>query len=328
MSDDEELNELLANVDKKTEIRSQRVRETKPSVEVAEDESKESLGRGSACQWSKQSESIFVPSSTTSKNLMPGLYEIDSNPQMGLFFNRIGMGTEGLVRFKDSASEEVINEINLFWDREDLFRRFGLMFKRGILLYGPPGSGKTCTIKQVIEGLIQRQGVVFKFGSPDLFSKGLQVFREIEPDTPCIILQEDLDSILETYNESKVINILDGVDLIDKVVFLATTNYPERLGARIVNRPSRFDKRIRIKHPNDEARMTYFNHLFDSKKDLRDKFDLNEWVRNTENMSIAHLKELFVGVVILGQTFSDVVTRLKSMKETLADKDDSNVGFV
>ena len=46
----------------------------------------------------------------------------------------------------------------------------------------------------------------------------------------------DLDAALAVYEESEVLNILDGVDQVDKVLFLATTNYPERLSARILDR--------------------------------------------------------------------------------------------
>ncbi|MFK5088309.1 AAA family ATPase, partial [Klebsiella pneumoniae] len=72
---------------------------------------------------------------------------------------------------------------------------------------------------------------------------------------------EDIDATLEIYNESTVINLLDGVDRVDKIVFLATTNYPEKLGTRIMNRPSRFDKRFKVGYPTDNTRKIYLEHL-------------------------------------------------------------------
>jgi len=139
---------------------------------------------------------------------------------------------------------------------------------------------------------------------------------------------EDLDAILERRSESIVLNILDGVDKIDKIVFLATTNYPERLGPRIVNRPSRFDKRIKIGNPNDSARKMYLEHLV--QRDGERITDIDKWVTDTKGFSLAHLKELFVAVTIIGDTYDVALTILKSMRENISsdqDDDERNVGF-
>ena len=98
---------------------------------------------------------------------------------------------------------------------------------------------------------------------------------------------------------------------------MATTNYPGKLGARIINRPSRFVKRIKIGKPNVESRKMYFDHLFRTNKQLADKYDIAKWVKDTEDMSIAHLKELFVSIVILGNCYEESIKRLKSMKDHL-----------
>lgn len=135
---------------------------------------------------------------------------------------------------------------------------------------------------------------------------------------------EDIDSIIETNSESEVLNVLDGVNQIDKVVFLATTNYPERLGDRIINRPSRFDKRFKIGHPNAESRRIYFEFIIGGKEKVEElKIDLERWVNDTEEFSIAHLKELFVAVVILGDSYEDAIETLTAMREeNLSSKDD------
>jgi len=127
---------------------------------------------------------------------------------------------------------------------------------------------------------------------------------------------EDLDSILMRFVESSVINLLDGVGMIDKVVFLATTNYPEKMGERVVNRPSRFDRRFYIGPPNAESRKLFFKHLFSKKGEDPTKMTagkLDQWVNDTEGMSIAHLKELYVAVTILGTPYEEAIKILKGM---------------
>lgn len=286
-------------------------------------------------QWSTKDDKIFFPTTKTRKTLIPGVYEIRMNPSAGLYFSKIPERTEKLLRFPDSNSDKVIAEIEKFWERETLWNHYDLAYKRGIILWGPPGSGKSSTIQLINKDVIERGGIVIKFGVPELFSEGIRYFREIQPDTPVVVLMEDIDSTLELYNESEVLNILDGVEDCKKVVFLATTNYPGNLGERIMNRPSRFDKRFKIGMPNKEARKLYFEYLLDTpeNKEIPDvvknmKIDLAKWVKDTEDFSVAHLKELFIAVVIIGDNYADTIENLRSMIESDVEKEDSGgIGF-
>ncbi len=140
---------------------------------------------------------------------------------------------------------------------------------------------------------------------------------------------EDIDSIIEMYSESLVLNILDGVELIHNCVFLATTNYPGKLGARVVNRPSRFDKRFKFGALDEACRKLYFEKTIPEEVVKSMKIDIDKWVVDTKNFPISHLKELFIAVVILGDDYEKAVKTLKSMSE-LPDsnnKRDSGVGF-
>ncbi len=273
-------------------------------------------------QWTTSDEKIFIPTSHTKIKLVPGVYEIKHSQNNGVFFQRIPIKTEGLLRFPQTNCEKVVNEIQTFWNKEDIFKEYKLTYKRGIMLWGPAGGGKTCLMQLVMKDVVERKGVVFKFNHPSLFLEGMRIFREIEPTTPAVVLMEDIDSIIEINGDSEVLNILDGVDQVEKVVFLASTNYPEKLGARIINRPSRFDKRFKIDHPNAESRRMYFEHIIGKEKIKSLKIDLDKWVKDTNKFSIAHLKELFVAVVILGDNYNESLKALKSMKETISSEDD------
>lgn len=280
-------------------------------------------------QWTTDDNRRFIPSPKTCNLIPSGMYEIHQAPSIGVYFENIFIKTEGLLKFPETNSEKIVNEIQLFWKEKDLFRKFGLIHKRGVLFWGPPGSGKSCTVQLIIKDVVERGGVAIKFVSPTLFLEGMRLFRSIQPETPVVVLMEDIDEIVSFYNESEVLNVLDGVEVLDKTVFLATTNYPEVLGPRIVNRPSRFDKRIKIGHPNQESRMMYFEHLFQNHQEFIDKYNLKVWVSDTNGMSIAHLKELFVAVVILKDPYEEVIETLKSMKENISSEfNDGKLGFL
>ena len=309
--------------------------------DCTEDSPEDDFTRG-LVQWTSSDGKKFVPASGTVAHLRPGAYEVKSSQNVGIYFELIDVKTEGLVRFPDTNSDKVIAEITKFWDRQKLFEEYGINHKRGICLWGPAGSGKSCTIQFIMKDVIARGGVVIKFTNPSLFIAGIRILREIQPDTPVVVLMEDLDSIIQTFCESDVLNLLDGVDRVERIVFLATTNYPEDLGPRIINRPSRFDQRFFIGHPKPDARRIYFRHLIKGKSDLPDgpkldiyvdkkamelNIDLDKWVDETDDFSIAHLKELFTTVVIQGNPFHEAVETLRSMRNKIhGDHDEIDSG--
>ncbi len=292
-----------------------------PAAEVAE--RKPPLG--ALEQWTTGDGRHFMPSRRTAKELPPGLYDIDSNAAVGLYFQRITIKTEGLIRFPHTNSERVLREIATFWERRPVFEEYGLIHKRGIMLWGPPGSGKSSTIQLVLSDVVSRGGVAVRFTHPAMFLTGMRALRDIQPETPVVVLMEDLDSTIRMYDESSILNILDGVELVDRTVFLASTNYPELLGPRILNRPSRFDKRVKVGHPTPESRLIYFEHLIGKRSvDL----PLAQWVEDTEGFSLAHLKELFIAVVILGDEYAEAIDTLRSMREHIkSGSDNTPAGF-
>jgi hypothetical protein len=324
------LNAILSQSQEGPAIRHRSVpKSCAPPLACYGDEEKEGFGK--MTQWTTSDGTRFFPAGRTFGKLDPGVYEVKFSNTRGHYFERIQVKTEGLLRFPESESEKVIGEIQNFWTKEQTYADFGLTYKRGIILWGPPGSGKSCTIQIVMADVIERGGVVFKFNnSPHMLLEGVRIFREVQPDTKIIVLMEDIDSLLEEYGESEVLNILDGVDKIERVVFLATTNYPEKLGDRIINRPSRFDKRFRMPHPNKKCRHLYFEHLLKQNSTIHlPDVDLDKWISDTSKFSVAHLKELFVAVCILGENYTDAVETLRLMIEDhpKSDEGEMEIGF-
>lgn len=266
--------------------------------------------RGRLVQWSTGDDELFVPAGKAVRHLPPGAYDINKSPSIGLYFQRMPVKTEGLLHLPSSNIARVTGEIAKFWEREDKFAEYELAYKRGILLWGPPGCGKSSCIQLLMRDVIDRKGIVVNFQHPNLFIEGYRVLRQIEPRTPIIVIIEDIDALIEQWGESPVLNILDGIERVSRTVFIATTNYPEKLGARIVNRPSRFDKRFKIGYPSSESRKLYLDFIRKS-----EKVDVARWVRDTDGFTLAHLKELFVAVIILGDEYGAALRTLKSMKE-------------
>ena len=117
----------------------------------------------------------------------------------------------------------------------------------------------------------------------------------------------------------------NGGTVIEDVVYIATTNYPEKLQDRITNRPSRFDRRYKVELPNEEIREAYIRHKLN--EDDINRIDIQEWVKRTEGMSLSHLKEVVISTIVMGRDFEDVMDNLEGLKRAPTIKGSGKVGF-
>lgn len=272
-------------------------------------------------QWLKRGTNTFLPTdnSVTVSRVESGVYHIRFDERMGYYMVKKDLSLDELIRLPNPDGDKILNGIKTFWQRKDKFKEYGYSYKRGILLYGVPGGGKTSIINLLCKELVDNMdGVVFTISSEEDLNNYKnfmgEIYRAIEPDRPLITIIEDIDGLCQhKETETKLLNVLDGIEQLDNVVYLATTNYTERLSERILNRPNRFDMRIEVRSPNDECRRMYLQHKL-KEHDLKD-IDLEDWVTQTKGMSMAHLGEVIKSVLILGNTFDDTVKNLKGLKE-------------
>lgn len=286
------------------------------------------VGNAGAKMWAVYGKT-FSPCEESVDNLPPGQYTIDMSQERGIFFSKTDVNLDDLMILPDSASEEVIKGIEIFWTKEEHFRKFGFLWKRGIMLWGPPGSGKTSTVQLVSKMIVDNGGLSVYIQNPELGAKGLELMRRIEPDRPIVVILEDIDAIAQRYGEADLLALLDGELQIDNVIFIATTNYPERLDKRLTNRPSRFDIVKKIGMPSPEARKLYI-----AAKNTRlneNEAELESWVRLTKHFSLAHLKELIISVEVFEIPLDSAIKRLRTMMDINLNSEDgydnSGIGF-
>jgi AAA+ superfamily predicted ATPase len=277
-------------------------------------------------QWAALSNGGFRACGPTQEGLPPAVYGIDTDQFGNIIFATKRIITDELVILPDTASERVLLAIQLFWKARGKFKALGQLFKRGVMLWGPPGSGKTTTIMLLTKDIIERGGVVVLASHPELTTRALEQLRRIEPERPAICILEDIDELVDRYGEHGILALLDGENQVDNVVFIATTNYPERLDQRLVNRPSRFDEIIKIGMPTADARAVYLRSRLVVAEMGAD--DLRRWVADTDGLSVAHLRELVVAVFCLDRDYEETLTRLKSMSRAIkSDSGRNQIGM-
>ena len=255
--------------------------------------------------WQKSGD-LYAPitSAKLVDKLQPGMYKIDKDYNCSL----IKIKSDNIYEFKDSIHTKILKDVEKFWSSEENFKNASILHKRGILLEGTPGTGKSTLITQIIDSIIQKGGIVFNISNVNDLIRTLgfyqDVLRKIEPTTPVVTIIEDIDKV---YNqiEPELLDFLDGKRSINHSLTILTTNNSSRLSSALL-RPSRVDKRYVINLPNKEAREEYFKF-----KNISEEL-ISKYVEASENMNISQLKELFISTVVLENTFEESLDSLKN----------------
>jgi len=281
--------------------------------------------------WGTLQDEEFTPAFTSVPKVPAGIYEVIWNRQLSQHtLKKQPFKTDELYQLPSYEIMDILRDIQNFWDRKDKYKQYNFVHKRGILMYGEPGCGKSGIIQLIAKQLIENDGIIINIKDQDdvdHFMDFIATFRKIEPNRPLIVLLEDIDSIAgeNSHSTSRLLNILDGVKQIEDVVYIATTNYPEKLQDRITNRPSRFDRRYKVELPNEEIREAYIRHKL-TDEDIKN-VDIKEWVKRTEGMSLSHLKEVVISTIVMGREFEEVMENLEGLKKAPSIKGSGKVGF-
>ena len=281
--------------------------------------------------WSNLKNDEYAPAYVTVPKVPAGVYEIGWNSNLQSHtLKKQPFKTDELYHLPSYEITDILLDIDNFWDRADNYKKYNYIHKRGILMYGEPGCGKSGIIQLISQQLIEKDGIVLNVKDEDdvdKFTSFIATFRKVEPNRPLVVLLEDIDSLAgeNRYQTARLLNILDGVKQIDGVVYIATTNYPEKLQERITNRPSRFDRRYQVELPNEEIRRAYINHKL-NEDDLKN-VNIEEWIKKTEGMSLSHLKEVVISVIVMGRSFEETMNNLEGLKKAPTIKGNGKVGF-
>jgi ATP-dependent 26S proteasome regulatory subunit len=219
--------------------------------------------------------------------------------------------------FENKIADIIIKEIHHFWKSADLFELFNQPHRRGVLLHGPAGTGKSTLVYRICHNVIENDGICIKF--PDritYFKKALKSFRDIHPDRPVFVLMEDLDELYKRVGLGGLTNVIDGTESqgYDNILYLATTNHLDQLPEVFTNRPSRFDMVVKIGSPDTQTRINFIKEFAKFYTDFSKKFpSFDEIGKDTKGFSFAHLKEMFLAVAIFNHSYKDSLKRMRNL---------------
>ena len=191
----------------------------------------------------------------------------------------------------EDMKHEIKELVEGFLFSQDFYKQSKIPWKRGILLFGQPGNGKTSIIRTIISE--------YNF-KPVTFSPGAnadalrEAFIYAEEQSPSLLYIEDLDSLIESgLDISTFLNLLDGISAKNGLLVIATANNIKKLQANITNRPSRFDRKFEIPLPNQKMAYIYLKRWFDNIISDKKCNELASLAVKNE-LSYAYLKDLYV----------------------------------
>lgn len=159
---------------------------------------------------------------------------------------------------------------------------------RGIMLIGPPGTGKTMTGKVLMEEkttFIWASSKDFKYGANSALTLGFELCRELAPS---IFFLEDIDAWIQGYTVDLLKIEMDGIRANKGVLTILTSNFPEYIPEALIDRPGRFHHIINFSLPNKDNRIKLLKFFTENAdKDIIEKF-----ADMTDGFSGSHLKEL------------------------------------
>lgn len=233
--------------------------------------------------------------STDPIDLPPGIYshgfQNSSQPER---LTPLDLREDNYIELLTSLSN-LDESIDQFISSRDLYEDSKSLYKLGILLFGPPGTGKTSYLRQLIRN--KKEAIVIFLDSVPTRSF-LEKLENSTKDKLKIIVFEEVVSALEGSEDIReMLDFLDGSKSLSNALYFLSTNYPEEIPENVI-RNGRIDVFVRVEFPDIEARKKLIN-LYLKKEAVASELEI------TKDMPIVDIRELCFLHKKTGKTFEE-----------------------
>lgn len=233
-------------------------------------------------------------------------------------FTKFDIKADGIVDIPTKEFAFVLDQMKVFLDPKtrEKFKKYDFLYKRSAMLYGRPGTGKTVIVNRIVQEAVKNNAIVLFNPDPRLTFRYYQDILKTDKDRLVLTIYEEFDGWLTKGKdvEEALLSVLDGEIQKDNVMYLATTNYIDRIPDRL-KRPGRFGSLVEVQYPTAEARSKYLEA-----KGITGKENA-EIVEKTVDFSIDEVKEVVLATKCLDHPLDEVIERLKSYKTKVDEND-------
>lgn len=230
----------------------------------------------------------------------------------------------------DVLKADIKNSVEGFLNAKKIYETAKVPWKRGMLLYGEPGLGKSSCLRTIISNGPWK-AVTVQCGSNTTDDSVTEAFEYAQLQEPGLLYIEDLDSLLNTtVSLSHFLNLLDGVSSKNGILVICTANDLNKLQDSIVDRPSRFDRKWEFPLPDEDMTLKYLKKWFGT---VLKPFEYKKIVKQTveSKFSYAYLKELYLSSVFNALADDRELPNIKDINlatiQMLRDKEIVKNGF-
>ena len=222
------------------------------------------------------------------------------------------------IYLPEDMTRRIKNEIESFFKGKSLYDKVGLDWKRGIMLAGKPGNGKTA-ICRAVATTVNVPVVYCTLDKQNVFDVLEDMSSTIRANAPCVSIFEDADALGGNESlRSNFLNMLDGLLTANGVLTIASTNCPEKLDEALTGRPSRFDSFYIIGDPEPEQRHAILKSRLGKSTEALSAEDIMHVVEITDGFSAASVQEVAVDALLNLVKKSQPITR--AMLEAAVDR--------
>jgi len=207
----------------------------------------------------------------------------------------------------DECKQELKEAVEWPLKTPEIFSRLGIKPPKGILIYGPPGCGKTLLARAVAT---ESEANFITIKGPEVFSKWVgesekairEVFRKARMAAPAVVFFDEIDSLAPRRGAgfsdsgvserviSQLLTEMDGITTLQDIVIIAATNRPDMVDPAVL-RPGRFDRLIYVPEPDEKSRLQIFK-IYTKGMPLANGVDLVQLAAATKNYSGADIEAL------------------------------------
>lgn len=279
--------------------------------------------------WTSENDKDYYPSRPAFTSIPKGAYLLKYSSEYGAYVSKMDFKNDNAIPILNSYYKDISTDFENFLSLKNKYKSSGIEFNRAILIHGQPGCGKKYLCRRLSDSF---DGITLYVEDPTDLNEFISLIQKGNNISNILVIIEEVGISLEKYGLSAIKNVLKSNDSRDGVYVVATTNFENKISEFLTDKPGMFEEKFFIEYPDDVERGQYIKSLYEILEIKCTKNKINKISKDTESLSVGHIKNLIESVELYEYNYSDKLDELFEMKEniitsTYSDNASRDIGF-